>query len=250
MDENIKRLIRPVVVFTTGFDEYYPPLSAPFLLEYQHIYDACSGERKNKLRRRLISFLVRSFDPEDVQCALLLLQGSLLITSNPWKKKKVMYQLAVLYYKSGDYLKSMDLVNRCLVIAPECYKANSLKLILESRINQERLKGMLGIASMILGVGIGVVGPTSLLAFSWVTEAITSIKDHLKKVVDATVADSRNPLQLKEEIYLVGLRYYKRGNYSRSRLVIDCCLEIDPQWEPALLLKNSIESKWCPKAYP
>nr|XP_043637631.1 uncharacterized protein LOC122608598 isoform X2 [Erigeron canadensis] len=241
MGSEPQRFLCSAVIFTIGIDEYYPRVDSSTMRWHQSLVDFSSGKRHNKLRQQFLSSLVHSLDVEDVACALIMLQGSLL-TSNPWEKKEIMYLLAMVHYRSGHYLKSMDLVNHCLEIAPRCSKSAYLKSILETCIMEDRVKTILSVSSMIVGVGIGVFGLTSLFSYTWVTEAITTIKDRLKKY-------TRNPLQLKEEIYLLAQRYCKRGNYSRARFIIDCCLEIDPEWGPALILKKSIESKWCPDLY-
>ncbi|PWA72832.1 hypothetical protein CTI12_AA266730 [Artemisia annua] len=79
----------------------------------------------------LMKALVTSKRPEDIQRGIEMIQGehvhrhSLLI---PGKKKT--YLFAVGYFRSGDHPKSTTLVDTCLEIKPDCWKALSLKEVL------------------------------------------------------------------------------------------------------------------------
>jgi|UniRef100_A0A2N9EDV0 fission 1 protein len=63
-------------------------------------------------------------------------------------------------------------------------------------------------------------------------------------MLEASLANnSSSPLQQREKLYLLGVGYYRSGAYSRSRQLVDQCLEIAPDWRQALTLKKTIEDK-------
>nr|XP_043633094.1 mitochondrial fission 1 protein A-like isoform X2 [Erigeron canadensis] len=225
-------------------DNALPCYDHAYVSGYESEFDVVAiGERRDRVRKILLRALVHSEQPEDVFCAMTMLQGLLLSASNnPKKRRKALYLLAIGYYKRGNYLKCRDLVYDCLEIAPCWLKALNLKLLSEDRINKEAIKDKLIDAVTIVGAVSSLLGHTSL--FSWVSEALAFmnlIKDRVKGV-PALLPETSNLLQVKEEICSLADRYYTRGNYLRSRLIIDHCLEIDPEWKPAIKLKEILES--------
>ncbi|CAH9133274.1 unnamed protein product [Cuscuta epithymum] len=62
-------------------------------------------------------------------------------------------------------------------------------------------------------------------------------------MLEASVSGSSSPLQMREKLYLLSVGYYRSGDYSRSRQLVDSCLEIAPDWRQALALKKTIEDK-------
>ncbi|CAH9102631.1 unnamed protein product [Cuscuta europaea] len=62
-------------------------------------------------------------------------------------------------------------------------------------------------------------------------------------MLEASVSGSSNPLQMREKLYLLSVGYYRSGDYSRSRQLVDSCLEIAPDWRQALAFKKTIEDK-------
>ncbi|XP_057954921.1 mitochondrial fission 1 protein A-like isoform X2 [Malania oleifera] len=52
-----------------------------------------------------------------------------------------------------------------------------------------------------------------------------------------------SPLQKKEKLYLLAVGYYRSGDYSRSRQLVEQCLKISPDWRQALILKKTIEDR-------
>lgn len=46
----------------------------------------------------------------------------------------------------------------------------------------------------------------------------------------ASLAGADSPLEYREKIYLLAVGYYRSGNYSRSRQLVDCCLEVWIHW--------------------
>ncbi|RYR00358.1 hypothetical protein Ahy_B07g088491 isoform H [Arachis hypogaea] len=80
--------------------------------------------------------------------------GSLPNTSDPLQQREKLYLLAVGYYRSGDYSRSRDLVERCLMIAPDWRQAVTLKKAIEDRITKDGVIG-LGIAATAVGLIAG-----------------------------------------------------------------------------------------------
>ncbi|KAL3585255.1 hypothetical protein D5086_012122 [Populus alba] len=62
-------------------------------------------------------------------------------------------------------------------------------------------------------------------------------------MLEASLANSSPPLQQREKIYLLAVGYYRSGEYSRSRQLVDQCLEIAPDWRQALVLKKTLEDR-------
>ncbi|KVI08117.1 mitochondrial fission 1 protein A-like [Cynara cardunculus var. scolymus] len=60
-------------------------------------------------------------------------------------------------------------------------------------------------------------------------------------MLEASLAGTNNPLQMREKLYLLAVGYYRNGDYSRSRQLVDRCLEAEPDCRQALTLKKSIE---------
>ncbi|KAF5789237.1 putative mitochondria fission 1 protein [Helianthus annuus] len=91
---------------------------------------------KSECLLRLSWALVHSKRPEDVQRGIAMLEGSLPSTSNPLQMREKMYLLAVGYYRSGDYSRSRQLVDRCLEIVPDWRQAITLKKSIEDHIKK------------------------------------------------------------------------------------------------------------------
>ncbi|KAI3450024.1 hypothetical protein Pfo_006689 [Paulownia fortunei] len=62
-------------------------------------------------------------------------------------------------------------------------------------------------------------------------------------MLEASLAGSSSPLKVREKLYLLAVGYYRNGDYTRSRQLVERCLEIAPDWRQALTLKKSIEDK-------
>ncbi|KAH8506670.1 hypothetical protein H0E87_013465 [Populus deltoides] len=62
-------------------------------------------------------------------------------------------------------------------------------------------------------------------------------------MLEASLANSSPPLLQREKIYLLAVGYYRSGEYSRSRQLVDQCLEIAPDWRQALVLKKTLEDR-------
>ncbi|KAK7276694.1 hypothetical protein RIF29_17838 [Crotalaria pallida] len=117
---------------------------------------AASADLINECLLRLSWALVHSKQPPDVHRGIAMLEGSLPATKDPLQQREKLYLLAVGYYRSGDYSRSRDLVDRCLLIAPDWRQALTLKKSIEDRIKKD---GVIG-----LGIAATAVGAVGLLA--------------------------------------------------------------------------------------
>ncbi|KAI3838065.1 hypothetical protein MKW98_009016 [Papaver atlanticum] len=113
-----------------------------------------SDGAKNESIMRLSWALVHSRQPEDVQRGIAMLEASLAGALTPLQKREKLYLLSVGYYRSGDYSKSRQLLDRCLEIAPDFRQALSLKKTVEDRIAKDGVIGI-GIAATAVGLLAG-----------------------------------------------------------------------------------------------
>ncbi|KAJ0780186.1 putative mitochondria fission 1 protein [Helianthus annuus] len=58
-----------------------------------------------------------------------------------------------------------------------------------------------------------------------------------------SIVSTNSPLQKREKIYLLAVGYYRNSDFSRSRILLEQCLEIAPDWRQALTLKKAIEDR-------
>ncbi|XVE78969.1 hypothetical protein DITRI_Ditri14bG0021000 [Diplodiscus trichospermus] len=119
-----------------------------------------SEELKNECIMRLSWALVHSRRPDDVQRGIAMLEASLASTPSPLKKREKLYLLAVGYFRSGDYPRSRELVEQCLMIEPNWRQAQSLKKAIEDRITKD---GVIGIGIAVTAAGL-IAGGIAALA--------------------------------------------------------------------------------------
>ncbi|XP_010427574.1 PREDICTED: mitochondrial fission 1 protein A isoform X2 [Camelina sativa] len=62
-------------------------------------------------------------------------------------------------------------------------------------------------------------------------------------MLEAALEDGASPLQEREKIYLLAVGCYRSGDYSKSRHLVDRCIEMQADWRQALVLKKTIEDK-------
>ncbi|KAM7505322.1 hypothetical protein LguiB_004226 [Lonicera macranthoides] len=63
-------------------------------------------------------------------------------------------------------------------------------------------------------------------------------------MLEASLAKrSNSPLQEREKLYLLAVGNYRSGEFSKSRKLLEKCLEISPDWRQALSLKNMVEER-------
>ncbi|XP_059430029.1 mitochondrial fission 1 protein A-like [Corylus avellana] len=120
-----------------------------------------SDELLNECIMRLSWALVHSRRPEDVQRGIAMLEASLASNNSPLQTREKLYLLAIGYYRSGDYSRSMDLAEQCLMIAPDWRQAQTLKKAIEDRIKKD---GVIGIGIAAAGVGLIAGGIAAALA--------------------------------------------------------------------------------------
>ncbi|CAI9106229.1 OLC1v1005339C1 [Oldenlandia corymbosa var. corymbosa] len=113
-----------------------------------------SDELKRECIMRLSWALVHSKRPEDVQRGIAMLEASLSGGASPLQMRERIYLLAVGYYRSGDYARSRQLVERCLEIAPDWRQALGLKKAIEEKITKDGVIGI-GIAATAVGLVVG-----------------------------------------------------------------------------------------------
>ncbi|KAL4571714.1 hypothetical protein LXL04_018479 [Taraxacum kok-saghyz] len=62
-------------------------------------------------------------------------------------------------------------------------------------------------------------------------------------MLEASIGHTNSPLLKREKLYLLAVGYYRNGDFSRSRQLLEECLEIAPDWRQALTLKKAIEDR-------
>uniref|UniRef100_A0A5B6YWD7 Mitochondrial fission 1 protein n=1 Tax=Davidia involucrata TaxID=16924 RepID=A0A5B6YWD7_DAVIN len=120
-----------------------------------------SDEFKGGCILRLSWALVHSKRPEDVQRGIAMLEASLAGASSPLQVRENLYLLAVGYYRSGDYSRSRQLVERCLEMAPDSRQALTLKKTIEDRITKD---GVIGIGIAVTAAGLLAGGIAAALS--------------------------------------------------------------------------------------
>ncbi|KAK3002263.1 hypothetical protein RJ639_020394 [Escallonia herrerae] len=61
--------------------------------------------------------------------------------------------------------------------------------------------------------------------------------------MSTSLANTNSPLQRREKLYLLAVGYYRSGDFSRSRQLLQECLEIAPDWRQALSLQKTVEDR-------
>ncbi|KAK4482442.1 hypothetical protein RD792_009599 [Penstemon davidsonii] len=113
-----------------------------------------SDELKSECIMRLSWALVHSRRAQDVQRGIAMLEASLAGSSSPLQVRERLYLLAIGYFRSGDYSRSRELVDRCLEIAPDWRQALTLKKAIEDKITKDGVIGI-GIAATAVGLLAG-----------------------------------------------------------------------------------------------
>ncbi|KAH9553488.1 hypothetical protein CY35_08G013100 [Sphagnum magellanicum] len=100
---------------------------------------------------RLIWALVHSQNPSDVQRGIAMLEASLRGQGVEMERREVLYMLAVGQYRTGEYVRSRQLLDQALQIAPNFRQAATLKSLVEDKIAKDGLVGV-GLAAAAAGV--------------------------------------------------------------------------------------------------
>ncbi|XP_029124084.1 mitochondrial fission 1 protein A isoform X1 [Elaeis guineensis] len=85
----------------------------------------------------------------------------------------------------------------------------------------------------------------SLMRLSWALVHSRQPEDVNRGIamLEASLDGSSSPLQTREKLYLLAVGYYRNGNYSKSRQLLEHCLEIAPDWRQALTFKKVVEDR-------
>ncbi|KAL3637182.1 Mitochondrial fission 1 protein A [Castilleja foliolosa] len=85
----------------------------------------------------------------------------------------------------------------------------------------------------------------SIMRLSWALVHSRKPEDMQRGIamLEASLANTNSPLQKREKLYLLAVGFYRSGEFSRSRQLLDQCLEIAPDWRQALSLKTTVEDR-------
>ncbi|AQL06567.1 Mitochondrial fission 1 protein A [Zea mays] len=153
MDTHVGKLIDSVGSIFRGSDVLPwcdPDIIAGFESE---VAEAANEEQKTESLMRLSWALVHSRQPEDVNRGIGMLEASLDRSSSPEETREKLYLLAVGRYRTGDYTRSRQLLERCLEIQHDWRQAITLQRLVEEKTKRD---GMIGMA--IITGAFGVVG--------------------------------------------------------------------------------------------
>ncbi|KAL3351136.1 hypothetical protein AABB24_019636 [Solanum stoloniferum] len=157
MDAKIGKFFDSIGDFFTGGDQIPwcdSDIVAGCEREVAEAEKGSSDDLKSECIMRLSWALVHSRRPEDIQRGIAMLEASLGGSSSPLQMREKLYLLAVGYYRSGDFPRSRQLVDRCLEIAPDWRQALTLKKTIEEKITKDGVIGI-GIAATAVGVLVG-----------------------------------------------------------------------------------------------
>ncbi|KAM3289078.1 Mitochondrial fission 1 protein B [Capsicum baccatum] len=157
MDAKIAKFFESIGDFFTGGDQIPwcdSDIVAGCEREVADAEKGSSDELKSECIMRLSWALVHSRRPEDIQRGIAMLEASLGGSNSPLQMREKLYLLAVGYYRSGDFPRSRQLVDRCLEIAPDWRQALTLKKTIEEKITKDGVIGI-GIATAAVGVLVG-----------------------------------------------------------------------------------------------
>ncbi|GAV81495.1 hypothetical protein CFOL_v3_24950 [Cephalotus follicularis] len=85
----------------------------------------------------------------------------------------------------------------------------------------------------------------SIMRLSWALVHSRQKEDVQRGIamLEASLANSSATLQHREKLYLLAVGHYRSGAYSRSRQLLEQCLEMAPDWRQALVLKKTVEDQ-------
>ncbi|KAL6010031.1 Mitochondrial fission 1 protein A [Asimina triloba] len=154
MDAKIGKFFDSIGAFFSGGDQI-PWCDRDIISGCEReVSESTSEEAKSQSIMRLSWALVHSRQPEDVQRGIAMLEASLGNSNSPLEKREKFYLLAVGHYRSSDYSRSRQLVERCLEIAPDWRQALTLKKVIEDKIAKDGVIGI-GIAATAVGLVAG-----------------------------------------------------------------------------------------------
>lgn len=121
----------------------------------KELAEAQDEGRKKECIMRLSWALVHSKMPSDIQRGIAMLEALVVNDTSAMKLREKLYLLALGYYRSGDFSRSRDCIERCLEVEPESGQAQALKKAIEDRIVKDGVIGV-GIAVTAVGVVAGI----------------------------------------------------------------------------------------------
>ncbi|XP_065879009.1 mitochondrial fission 1 protein A-like [Euphorbia lathyris] len=62
-------------------------------------------------------------------------------------------------------------------------------------------------------------------------------------MLESSLGNLTSPLKLREKLYLLAVGYYRKGDYTKSRELVEECLKMEPEWRQAQSLKKAIEDE-------
>ncbi|KAL3850163.1 hypothetical protein ACJIZ3_012045 [Penstemon smallii] len=164
MEAKFGRFFDSVGSFFTGGDQIpwcESNIVAGCEREVAEASEGSSDELKSECIMRLSWALVHSRRSEDVQRGIAMLEASLAGSSSPLQMREKLYLLAIGYFRTGDYSRSRQLVERCLEILPEWRQALTLKKAIEDKIKKD---GVVGIGITATAVGLLAGGIAAALS--------------------------------------------------------------------------------------
>ncbi|CAN6847556.1 unnamed protein product [Brassica oleracea var. botrytis] len=107
---------------------------------------------KKECIMRLSWALVHSKTPADIQRGISMLEASVVSDTSPMNLREKLYLVALGYYRSGDFSRSRECIERCLEVEPEWGQAQTLKTAIEDRI--VKADGVIGVGIAVTAVGV------------------------------------------------------------------------------------------------
>ncbi|GAU17901.1 hypothetical protein TSUD_330270 [Trifolium subterraneum] len=83
----------------------------------------------------------------------------------------------------------------------------------------------------------------SIMRLSWALVHSRKQEDVQRGIamLEISLGNDKSPLHQREKLYLLAVGYYRTNDYTRSRQLVEQCLEIAPDWRQALYLKKIVE---------
>ncbi|CAF2135815.1 unnamed protein product [Brassica napus] len=107
---------------------------------------------KKECIMRLSWALVHSKIHADIQRGISMLEASVVSDTSPMNLREKLYLLALGYYRSSDFSRSRECVERCLEVEPQWGQAQTLKTAIEDRI--VKADGVIGVGIAVTAVGV------------------------------------------------------------------------------------------------
>ncbi|WCJ28927.1 Mitochondrial fission 1 protein A [Euphorbia peplus] len=62
-------------------------------------------------------------------------------------------------------------------------------------------------------------------------------------MLETSLGNLTSPLTLREKLYLLAVGYYRNGENTKSRELVEECLKMEPQWRQAQSLQKAVEDQ-------